>query len=238
MKADKANLIPEVTNTMKKQELLDIILELPANQQEQLAEEIYQTLDAVEDDLNAAWIVEANNLMQRYEDTPPALPEEFDSKDEEYENAESAEVPDHLMIEDIWDCIDYLRVHLTLRTRLQQSKKQEGVPGEQVMKELEERSQQRDQELQELFGDLEPFRGQAPNVTVVQTLDDFKLHLTFEDDMQGIFNMKPYCRGMYSDLQDKDYFSWAKVHWGGVYWPNGESLWAKLLYKKSEPLEN
>jgi hypothetical protein len=220
---------------MKKQELLDLILELPANRREQLADEIYQSLDAVDPDLNSAWIVEANHLMTRLEKIPPPIPEEpFDAADQDPEEVE--EVPRYKREMSTVELVDELHIRCSISVSLRD--KREGIPHEEVMQELRTRSTQREKQKEELFGDLEPLRGTAPDVTAVRTLDDFKLRLKFEDREQRIFDMKTYRKGMLSGLKDPEYFSWARVHWGGVHWPDGERLWAKLLYKKSEPAEN
>src|SRR5690625_4116583 len=75
----------------------------------------------------------------------------------------------------------------------------------------------------------------APDVTAVRPLDDFKLHLTFENGEQRIFNVKPYRKGIFSGLQDPEYFNWARIRWGSVRWPNRELLGAKRLYHNSVP---
>jgi len=216
---------------MKKDELLDIILDLPSKHREQLAEEIYQSLKPGEESLNASWIVEANHHMQRLEDTPPALPEEGCNDDLAHDGSdETTEVPDHQMIENIWVYIDRLRFHFGLEVALRDTR--EGTPHEEVMREIQEYMEQHE----DLLGGLEMGPRSSPDVTAVRPLDDFKLHLTFAGGGQRVFDMQPYCRGLFAALQDPEYFSWVRVHQGGIQWPEREGMGARRLYKNSDPV--
>jgi hypothetical protein len=170
---------------MKKQELLDIILELPAKQREQLADEIYQSLDAVEDDLNASWIVEAIHHMQKLKDTPPALLDEDFNEDNDYKSDEPTEVPDYEMIENLWEYIDRMRFHFGLEIGSTQADMRMGIPHEDVMQEIKDWMEQHEK----LLGGLQMGPRSTPDVTSVHPLDDFKLHLTFAGDEQRIFDM-------------------------------------------------
>src|SRR5690625_1598893 len=211
---------------MTKNELLDIILDLPANMREQLADEIYQSVDSAESGLNADWIVEANHLMRKFEDIPPPMPEEESSPKE---NEAPPEASEDNQAETLFELIDNLHLHCTIRARTKSLSEEEGIPSEEAFREIRKRQEQRE----ELLGDLEVPSGSVPDVTAVRPLDDFKLHLTFENGEQRIFDVKPYRKGIFSGLQDPEYFSWARTRWGGVRWPNRELLGAKRLYHNS-----
>lgn len=211
---------------MNKQDLLDTILDLPTALREQLADEIYQSLDPSEPGLNADWIVEANHLMRKLENTPPALPEDLSSAVED-----TAEDPEDNQTDTIFELVDEIRLHCTLRARTKSFKERDGIPGDQVRQEIKERRKQREK----LLGKLEVSTGPVPDVVAVEPLDDFKLELTFKSGGQRIFNLKPLRKGIFSELQDPDYFSWVRVHWGGIRWPYGETLYPNILYTNSVP---
>jgi len=211
---------------MKKQDILNKINDLPVAMREQLADEIYQDLDSSDSSLNSDWIVEANHLMRKLENTPPSIPEEYLEETEKTRG----DLKEDSQTETLWDLIDEIRLHCTLRARTK-SPKEEYIPGDQVFGELKERSQQREK----LLGDLKVSSGPVPDVVAVEPLDDFKLQLTFEGGEQRIFDLKPYRKGVFSELQDPDYFSWVRLHWGGIRWPYGEQLYSIILYPNSIP---
>ena len=73
----------------------------------------------------------------------------------------------------------------------------------------------------------------------VKPLEDFRLLLTFDNDEQGIVDMKPYLeKGIFRELKDEAMFSTATVRFDTVEWANGadfdpESLyWLSTLVKK------
>ena len=211
---------------MEKEKLLDIILDLPANMREQLAEEIYQSLDSAGSNLNSGWIVEANHRMQQLEDIPPPMPADESSHEEtEISPEDSEDNP----LETLLDLIDEVRLHCIIQARTKSLSGQEGIPGEQVFRKIRERRARRE----ELLGDLDTPSGPVPDVIDVRALDDFKLHLTFENEEQRIFDIKPHREGIFSGLQDPEYFSWVKVRWGNIRWPNSESLGSRELYHNS-----
>ncbi len=73
-----------------------------------------------------------------------------------------------------------------------------------------------------------------PNVVDVKPLEDYKLHLTFDNDEQRIFNMKPYRFGVFARLEKPEYFKRVRVRWGAITWPHNQDLSAGMLYKNSK----
>lgn len=129
----------------------------------------------------------------------------------------------------LFELIDELRLHCTLRARTKSSTEDDGIPSKEVFREIQKRREQRE----ELLGDLDTPSGPVPDVTVVEPLDDFKLHLTFAGGEQRIFDVKPYRKGIFSGLQEPEYFSWVWIRWGDILWPNREHLGARVLYHNS-----
>lgn len=75
-----------------------------------------------------------------------------------------------------------------------------------------------------------------PDVTAVEPLEDWKLHLTFENGEERIFDMKPYRYGVFARLEEPDYFARVRIVDGSICWPHGQDLYCGMLYKNSEAL--
>jgi hypothetical protein len=75
-----------------------------------------------------------------------------------------------------------------------------------------------------------------PDVTAVEPLEDWKLHLTFENGEERIFDMKPYRYGVFARLDDPEYFMRVRVRWGAITWPHDQDLSPGMLYKNSKSL--
>lgn len=78
--------------------------------------------------------------------------------------------------------------------------------------------------------------GLPPKVTEVKPLNDYKLHLIFENGEEKIFNMKPYMFGVFARLEDPEYFKRVRVRWGAITWPHDQDLSYGMLYKNSRSL--
>lgn len=72
------------------------------------------------------------------------------------------------------------------------------------------------------------------DITAVQPLDDYHLHLTFEDGMNGVVNVKEMVRftGIFEPLTDPVYFNQVVVNEdiGTICWPNDVDLDPDVLY--------
>lgn len=74
-------------------------------------------------------------------------------------------------------------------------------------------------------------------VAVVAQTEDFTLLLRFSNQEIRTFDVKPYLtKGFFRELQDRAYFSAARVSLGSVAWPHGQDFCPDTLYEASEPL--
>ncbi len=71
-------------------------------------------------------------------------------------------------------------------------------------------------------------------VKAVKPVEEYKLFLTFENDEQRIFDMRPYLdKGVFAQLQDKTLFQSVHVCFDTVEWSNGADLCPEMLYNNS-----
>lgn len=76
-----------------------------------------------------------------------------------------------------------------------------------------------------------------PKVTAVKPLPDYELLLTFENEEQRIYDVKPMIKGTWmGQLKDPSLF--ATVHIGGISieWDGGQDLCPDDLYENSRPV--
>jgi hypothetical protein len=75
-------------------------------------------------------------------------------------------------------------------------------------------------------------------VTAVKPLEDYNLHLTFENGRQGIFDVKPYLEhGVFKELKDIEMFNTVRAAWGSIAWDNDVDIAPERLYEKSKMLD-
>jgi hypothetical protein len=73
-----------------------------------------------------------------------------------------------------------------------------------------------------------------PRVIDVQTLDDYKLLLTFENKEKKVFDVKPYLSiGIFRELISPEMFNSAKTVDGTVQWSNEADFCPDTLYIES-----
>jgi hypothetical protein len=71
-------------------------------------------------------------------------------------------------------------------------------------------------------------------VTDVRPLPEYKLLLTFENNEQRVFDVKPYLTtGLFAELKDLSIFSSVIVSFDSVEWPNGADVDPEVLYSES-----
>lgn len=75
-----------------------------------------------------------------------------------------------------------------------------------------------------------------PEITDVKPLDDWKLHLTFENGEERVFDMKPHRYGVFARLEEPEYFKRVRIVEGCLEWPHEQDLHYGMLYKNSKPL--
>jgi len=72
------------------------------------------------------------------------------------------------------------------------------------------------------------------DIVAVQPLDRYKLHLTFEDDVEGIVDIAELIEftGVFEPLRDRAYFAQVTVNpdLGTICWDNGADLDPDVLY--------
>ena len=75
-------------------------------------------------------------------------------------------------------------------------------------------------------------------VVNVEVLEDYKLLLTFDNNVKKIKDMKPYLeKGVFKKLKDKDFFNSVKISFGTISWDNEIDLCADNLYETCEELK-
>ncbi|MFM8295149.1 MAG: DUF2442 domain-containing protein [Microcystaceae cyanobacterium] len=76
------------------------------------------------------------------------------------------------------------------------------------------------------------------DITFVKPLKNYKLHLHFEDDQEGIVDIQQQIKftGVFESLKNPDYFAQVKVNpeLGTIQWPNGADLDPDVLYAALE----
>jgi len=72
------------------------------------------------------------------------------------------------------------------------------------------------------------------DITAVKPLDNYCLHIVFEDDIEGTVNIREIVEftGIFSPLENLDYFSRVSVNpeLGTICWPNDADLDPDVLY--------
>lgn len=72
------------------------------------------------------------------------------------------------------------------------------------------------------------------DISSVQPLGNYQLHLKFEDNQEGVVDISQLIEftGIFAPLQDLTYFNQVKLNpeWGTIYWENGADLDPDVLY--------
>ena len=77
-----------------------------------------------------------------------------------------------------------------------------------------------------------------PYVKSVKPQSDYSLLLTFENDEQRVFDMKPYLnKGVFTRLKNVASFKTARVASGSVEWQGEIDLSYDTLYAESKPVK-
>jgi hypothetical protein len=76
-----------------------------------------------------------------------------------------------------------------------------------------------------------------PYVKQVRSINDYCLHLIFENGEERIFDVTPYLdRGIFASLKDPKLFSTVRVVAGSIEWENELDLSYDTLYLESRSL--
>jgi len=72
------------------------------------------------------------------------------------------------------------------------------------------------------------------DIVAATAVGDYRLHLRFEDGVEGVIDLTPVLsfRGVFEPLKDPNYFNQVRVdpELGSVAWPNGADLDPDVLY--------
>jgi len=70
-----------------------------------------------------------------------------------------------------------------------------------------------------------------PSVTRAKYEGGFRIHLTFNDSLQGTLDLQSWLEGpVFEPLKDLNYFQRFFVDGGTVVWPNGADIAPEALY--------
>ena len=74
-----------------------------------------------------------------------------------------------------------------------------------------------------------------PRVKAVQILDDYKLLLTFNNNEEKVFDVKPYLSyGIFTELKNTAVFNSVKAVDGTIQWINEADFCPDTLYLESQ----
>jgi len=71
-----------------------------------------------------------------------------------------------------------------------------------------------------------------PSVIRARYAGDFRIRLTFHDNLEGTVDFQPWLQGpVFQPLKDRTYFQRFFVDGGTVVWPNGADVAPETLYE-------
>lgn len=74
------------------------------------------------------------------------------------------------------------------------------------------------------------------DIVEVHPLDDYQLHLRFEDDVEGVVDLLQIIQltGVFAPLKDPSYFAQVRVNpdLGAICWPNNADVDTDVLYAR------
>ncbi|MBI3583426.1 MAG: DUF2442 domain-containing protein [Nitrospinae bacterium] len=77
------------------------------------------------------------------------------------------------------------------------------------------------------------------SVKKVEPVGDYKLHLTFENGEEKIFDVSPYLNiGKFAELRDLSLFNSVTIRFDTIEWANHLDMDPEYLYEKSIKIEN
>jgi len=72
------------------------------------------------------------------------------------------------------------------------------------------------------------------SIIEVKPLDDYKLHLTFANNEERVFDVSPYLNvGKFAELRDVSLFNTVEVKFDSIEWANRLDLDPEMLYQES-----
>jgi len=71
-------------------------------------------------------------------------------------------------------------------------------------------------------------------VKKAKTLQNYEILITFENDEEKIFDLKPYLdTGLFADLKNENLFKSVRVVFDSLEWNNGVDICPEVLYNES-----
>jgi len=71
-------------------------------------------------------------------------------------------------------------------------------------------------------------------VKKAETLQNYEILITFENDEEKIFDLKPYLEtGLFADLKNENLFKSVRVVFDSLEWNNGVDICPEVLYNES-----
>lgn len=75
-------------------------------------------------------------------------------------------------------------------------------------------------------------------IVEVEVLENYKLLITFDNNIKKIKDMKPYLdKGVFKKLKDEEFFYKVKISFGTISWGNSIDMCADSLYETSEEVK-
>lgn len=73
-------------------------------------------------------------------------------------------------------------------------------------------------------------------VEAIECAQNFQLRARLSNGAEGFFDVKPYLSyGIFSELNNIEYFRAVKINFAGIYWPNGQDFSADTLEHELKP---
>ncbi len=67
-------------------------------------------------------------------------------------------------------------------------------------------------------------------VQEISVLDAYTLRAKLSNGVEGVFDVSPYLhKGIFSQLQDVEYFNRVSINFCGICWPNGQDFSADTI---------
>ena len=75
------------------------------------------------------------------------------------------------------------------------------------------------------------------NVKNVTPLPNYRIRVEIEDGRIGVFDVTPYLEhGVFTELQNVDYFNQVGIQYGAVTWPNEQDIAPETLIAEMVPV--
>ncbi|QPH41369.1 DUF2442 domain-containing protein [Pedobacter endophyticus] len=72
-------------------------------------------------------------------------------------------------------------------------------------------------------------------VVKVKAIDDYQLKITFENEEEKTFDVKPYLnKGIFTELKEPQVFYAVKTSLGSITWPSGQDFSPETLYMEGK----